>query len=717
MKKAAIAAAVAANLPIPAPAGLSGHLVARDAARLAGSTFTRRMELDRENIDAESMVIPASLSSESPFTRWFGKEILSHDASAIDMTLAGRDIGLPLHDNHTGTGRGDFRVGQLVGRVKNIRLEGRRLVGDLHFSPHTEAGRTAFAEARDGFRTDISVGYEILEATKTSGDPMEFSENDEITLTRWKPVEVSMPTVAADNSIGIGRAAEHPEELAPSQLVVAQAAGIIPTGAVMTREGGEGAGTGEPPPLTLAAVRGAQLQARGDGHQAGIDAEHERVTGIMRSYQLHIAREGAAALQQACIEDSRVTVTRAGELLLELLAGDPQPVQQPAQQTEGQHGRAGEGVITRDASDKWIEGVTNALMVRGGLVEDPEKRRAARQNEFMALSLGDLARDYLVRSNAQISGLSRQDLAGLAFTRAGQHGTSDFANVLENVANKAILIGYDEAPETWQQWTRTGNLSDFKVASRVNISSFSDLEQVLESDEYKEGHLSDLKETIQLGKYGKLFHISREAIINDDMDALARIPRAMGRAAARVPGDLAYAILTGNPTLNQDSTTLFHANHANLGTGGVITETTLDEFGKLMAAQTSPAPAAGETGATLNISPKFLLIPRALLLKARKTIDSPTAPDTTGDLTVNTQRNAWTIVWDARLDADSLVEYYAAADPNLIDTVEVAFLDGIETPYMESRDGFTIDGVSYKVRLECAAAAMDFRGMAYNAGA
>jgi len=278
-------------------------------------------------------------------------------------------------------------------------------------------------------------------------------------------------------------------------------------------------------------------------------------------------------------------------------------------------------------------------------------------------------------------------------------------------------MGYDEAPETWHQWCRTGNLSDFKPASRVNISSFSDLEQVLESDEYQEGHLSDLKETITLAKYGKLFHISREAIINDDLDSFTRIPQAMGRAAARTVGDLAYAILTANAALNQDATTLFHANHGNIGTGGVITETTLDEFGVLFAAQTSPAPGAGETGAVLNLRPKFLLVPRAKLMTAKKVAQTPTAPDTAGDLAINTQANEWEIISDARLDADSAVEYYAAADPNQVDTVEVAFLDGNDQPFMESQNGFTQDGVAYKVRIEAAAAALDFRGLATNAGA
>jgi hypothetical protein len=150
----------------------------------------------------------------------------------------------------------------------------------------------------------------------------------------------------------------------------------------------------------------------------------------------------------------------------------------------------------------------------------------------------------------------------------------------------------------------------------------------------------------------------------------------------------------------------------------VITETTLDEFRQLMSVQTSPAPGTGETGATLNIQPKFLLVPSAKLMAAKKVTQTPTNPSgDAGALDVNTQANQWEVISDARLDADSAVEYYAAADPNLADTVEVAFLDGNGEPYMESQNGFTTDGVAYKVRIEAAAAALDFRGLCYNAGA
>ena len=92
------------------------------------------------------------------------------------------------------------------------------------------------------------------------------------------------------------------------------------------------------------------------------------------------------------------------------------------------------------------------------------------------------------------------------------------------------------------------------------MSTFGDLDVVYENGEYKYGSFSDLKETLTLLTYGKLFNISRQALINDDLNAFTRIPMSMGRAANRKVGDLAYGVLTANAALNQDSTELFHAD-------------------------------------------------------------------------------------------------------------------------------------------------------------
>src|SRR5690606_16173465 len=107
---------------------------------------------------------------------------------------------------------------------------------------------------------------------------------------------------------------------------------------------------------------------------------------------------------------------------------------------------------------------------------------------------------------------------------------------------------------------------------------------------------------------GRLFAITREAIINDDLTGFTRIPRAMGRAALRTIGDLVYAVLTSNPTMGEDGKALFHSDHGNLLTGAVISTGAVDAMRVAMGKQRLP----GQTSGGSNIRLAYVLTPLAL---------------------------------------------------------------------------------------------------------
>ena len=637
---------------------------------------TRQFTFDRAKIDEENRTVPVSISSETPVKRFFGNEVLVHEKSAIDMSRAGSDRGLPLMYLHTSRG------GVLVGRVHDIKLKNRRLVGMAHFSSNTRAADEAFFDVRDGFLTDVSATYDILEIS-------ENFENDDQTVkvTRWLPVEVAIEPVPADDAVGFNR----------------NKSSVKGEGKQMPAKQKKG------DQLTLDDFENARKAGFKAGVERGIEQATDGIKKIYAKFDAYLDRDGVRDLRDLCIEEG-TSAERSMELLLDHLGKDVEPVT-----TSRQQSRSGSGPdieTTVDESDKWITGVTRALELKAGLITDKEEMRKERSaNEFVAMSLQDMSRDYLIRQRVKVAGLDRMALVGQSFTRAGQFGTSDFSSVLGNVASKSMLMGWDEAPETWRTWCRVGTLSDFKVADRVNLSSFSELKELLESEEYQRGGMSDLKEQIQLVSYGRMFPISRQAIINDDLGAFTSIPRRMGRAANRKVGDIAYALLTTNPTLLQDGLQLFVAGHNNIGTVGAISETTLDEFGQLMYAQTTPSPTTDEDGARLNIEPEILLVPRNLLNAAKKVTTASIPP---GETETATQRGEWQVETDARLGAASTTQYYALADPNLHDTFEIAFLDGNDEPFLDSQEGWNIDGVEYKVRIDAAGAALDYRAVARN---
>ena len=297
---------------------------------------------------------------------------------------------------------------------------------------------------------------------------------------------------------------------------------------------------------------------------------------------------------------------------------------------------------------------------------------------------------------------------------AGALSSSDFVNILANVANKSMLKGYEEAAETFDKWTGTGSLSDFKTVSRVDLGLFPNLAKVEEGAEYTMAKMSDRGITLALATYGKMFPITRQAIINDDLNAFTKIPAKMGRASKRTVGNLVYAILTGNPTL-PDSVALFHATHKNLVSGGgsALSVSSLDTARASMAKQTDKdAIAAG-----LNIRPKYLLTPVALQGSAHQIMASQTEPGQSNAALANRVANMAEVISDARLDVASTTAWYLAGDPSQYDTIEVSYLNGNPSPVLEQKEGWNVDGVEFKVRLDAGVNVLDFIALYKSAGA
>jgi len=293
------------------------------------------------------------------------------------------------------------------------------------------------------------------------------------------------------------------------------------------------------------------------------------------------------------------------------------------------------------ATDKFIEGATLALMAKTGLSDGPIDN-----NEFTAMTLSELARASQEIRGTLNRSADRMTMVGAAFMpTASGHTTSDFAALLANVANKAMLRGAGVAGETFQEWTSEGVMTDYKTVDRLGLDHFPSLQSVEEGAEYKYVKLGEHKEQVALADYGNMFAITRQAIINDDLNAFSKIPMRMGQAAIRTIGNLVCAVLTTNATMG-DGTALFHADHNNLAaSGGAPSVTTLGAARAAMALQKDRS-----GNQQLNIRPKFILAPVALQDTIAQILASEYDPSKS-TRAANVARNMATLVTDARLDA------------------------------------------------------------------
>lgn len=381
-----------------------------------------------------------------------------------------------------------------------------------------------------------------------------------------------------------------------------------------------------------------------------------------------------------CLGDLTITAEQAKDKLLAKLGAGTTP---SATATP----YAGNGNIVGDS-------VKQSLLARAGLIKD---KADIKDNAYSAMTLREMARASLVDRGIGVSGHNAMSMIGLAFT----HSSSDFGQILIDVAHKSLLKGWETATENFDQFTSRGTLTDFRPANRVGLGDFGYLPEVGEGEEYTYGTIGDEGARVALATYGQLFSITRQTIINDDMHMLTKIPEKMGQAARATIAKLVFAILTGN-AIAQDGKALFDASHKNTLTGAALDVTNIDKAIQLMNG------FVNSRGEPLAIEPEFMLVPTSLHTRAKQVLGSASVEgaDVNSGI-INPIRDVVPALKSARLQIADPKSWYLINK----EAIEVSYLDGIDTPYMEQQNGFTVDGVATKVRIDAGVNVIDYRGV------
>ena len=144
----------------------------------------------RKDGEVDTRTVRLSVSSENPVGRWFGEEILDHSEGSVRMARLMNKAPFLLNHNSD----------RQIGVVERAWIENRRMMAEVRFSRSPEA-EALYQDVRDGIRTKISVGYRLhkFELQKKEGDAKTYR------ATSWEPLEVSLVSVPADDSVGVGR--------------------------------------------------------------------------------------------------------------------------------------------------------------------------------------------------------------------------------------------------------------------------------------------------------------------------------------------------------------------------------------------------------------------------------------------------------------------------------------------------------------------------------
>lgn len=453
----------------------------KSVERLHEMTMTRELAARADAVSEEERTAELTFSSEKPYKRWFGLEILDHSENSVDLTRL-QEIGVLLF-NH--------EPAHPIGRVEKVWIgddsRGHALV---KFDADEESDRI-FKKVSGGSLRGVSVGYRIKEYTQlkegeTSKDGR--FKGPAVIVSQWEPLEISIVSVPADAGVGVGRSIEDLK--------------------------GMNNDMDKKPEMKSQTEMKKDMDVKKDIQNA-IEQERTRnaeITKLCRSFEMS---------PDGYIEKGLTLEETRAEVLKEL-AKKSAPVSVN---------------VLSDESEKFRAAAADGLAMRAGIeISTP----ADGAESFRGVSLMRLAYDICEREGGKPSRMDNDTLLRSVFSG----GSGAFPNILANVGHKALMKGYNEVPATFQYWTSKGSNPDFKPSTRVGLGAADELLPMTEMGEFKSSEATDMGQQTTVHTFGREWTLTRKAIINDDLSVLARLPAAYGAAARRTINKQAYDLLT-----------------------------------------------------------------------------------------------------------------------------------------------------------------------------
>lgn len=360
--------------------------------------------------------------------------------------------------------------------------------------------------------------------------------------------------------------------------------------------------------------------------------------------------------------------------------------------------------VDKHFSDKTLEAASKTFRGRLGLGE--LLIEAARANGYTGRAVkvdGDVLR------------------AAFGMLHASGFSTVDIGGILSNVANKFLLDGFANVEQSWKQIAAIRSVSDFKTVTSYRLTGAQQYEKVGPSGEIKSGDLGEESYTNKADTYGKMFAITRRDIINDDLGALTDVPRMLGRGAALKLNDVFWTAFMA------DGATFYTTARKNYFEGAA----TNLQISSLTTAVQMFRDQTDDKGKPLGISPSLLIVPTALEVVAENLFNG--ANLVVGALgatnakaiepNVNPHARKYKPVVSAYLGntsytGNSSTAWYLAADPRDLAVIEVAFLNGQESPTVEQAEAdFSTLGIQMRGFHDFGVNKQDYRAAVKSKGA
>jgi len=671
-----------------------------------------------KTVDIENRTVDVVFSTGARVKRGFFSQFFEElSLEKKHVRLKRLNNGAPFLNTHLSRDLDD-QLGVVV--EKSASVDGKKGIAKVRFAKD-EVPERMFQRVIDGILRNISVGYRIHEMEKVG-------EVDGIPVLRvvdWEPVELSgVPAGADDGSMFRSlQSDERNKETNPCVILGLEKrnepnnnSSVDPTKVEPENKTVENSrkldndkSISEVPNMTPEEI---EAQKKRDAEKL----KQEKEAQEKRNAEL---RATATADEKQRAKDIRHAVRSAGlkddladQYIEKGLAIDPVRslvIDQVAEENKKRTVNSTHIEVTTEERDIKREGLQNSLMHRA----KSSVKLTDNGRQYAYFNLQRLAETCCLMAGVRTAGLSPMRMVTLAMEMRGAHASTDFPEILANVATKTLLDSFEGTPQTFSPFTRSTTAKDFKLISRTKLGDAPKLDLLPPNAEIKRGTIGEDAEKYAVDTYASILSIGRQAIIDDDLDAFSRLPELMGRAARDLESDLIYTEINANNNMN-DGFPVFSVQHSNLGTAGAVSSTTLGEFRELLRTQT------GLNGRLMNTKLTWLWVPTPLETVAEKELGAITPNETSK---VNpfgpSGRTPLQMIVEPRLNASfggSDTRFYGSADVGQIDMMEIARLEGEEQPVTETKDGFEVPGIDISIRHTVGVKVVEHRGLVKNDG-
>ena len=277
--------------------------------------------------------------------------------------------------------------------------------------------------------------------------------------------------------------------------------------------------------------------------------------------------------------------------------------------------------------------------------------------------------------------------------------THSISGILSNTANKSLLAGFNSVESSWRQIASVRSVNDFKTLTSYRLNGGFKFDKVANGGELKNAAASDESRTISADTYGIMTSVTRTDLINDDLSALTAVPQRIGRGGALKLNDVFW-------TEFQDDASFFTTARGNKKTSaGALTLANLKAIATMFRKLKDP------DGNPVAVEPRILLVPVDQELAAAEIMGSALIQSgaTSGQPDRNVLAGRYQVVGSTYLSNTD--DYYLLASPADLATMEVAFLNGVQSPVVETAEAdFNVLGIQMRGYFDFGVAKAEYLG-------